>query len=184
MQKRTLALLSLLLLTVLGSRALPFDSLAGSPEDPARGKRYLTFKLQRIDLYLLDALQQGNINLWLVVTRENNPDPLAEDLFAHTAVLPAALLFEVRDGKLRKRAICANFDTTPFQQSGVYEKVIPYGREGLRPHLKRLVEEINPKRIGVNISELEPLADGLSAGLKSYVENSIGEKYAARMVSA
>ena len=81
-------------------------------------------------------------------------------------------------------ASCANFDTTPFQQSGVYEEVIPYGREGLRPHLKRLIEEIDPKRIGVNISELEPLADGLSAGLKSYVEHSIGEKYAARMVSA
>lgn len=102
MQKHTLALLLLLLLMVPGSRALPFDSLAGLPEDPARENSYRRYQLQRIDLYLLDALQQENIDLWLVVTRENNPDTLAKDLFAHTAVLPATLLFEVRDGKLRQ----------------------------------------------------------------------------------
>jgi Xaa-Pro aminopeptidase len=175
----------LLVLLLTGATGLTLLSLpADAPEDPPRDKRYQTFQRQRIDLYLLEALQQEKIDLWLVVTRENNPDPLAQDLFAHTAVLPAALFFEVRDGKLRTRVICANFDATPFEQSGVYEEVITYGREGLWPHLKQLVEEIDPERIGVNISELEPLADGLSAGLKSYVENSIGERYAARMVSA
>ena len=178
------SLLLLVLLLVGGAGLTLLSNSVSNSEDPVRSARYQRYQLQRIDLYLLEALQQEKIDLWLVVTRENNPDPLAQDLFAHTAVLPAALFFEVREGKLRARVICANFDATPFEQSGVYEEVIPYGREGLRPHLKRLIEEINPKRIGVNISELEPLADGLSAGLKSYVEHSIGEKYAARMVSA
>lgn len=182
MRKLSSLLLVLLLTGAAGLTLLGCS--ASSPEDPERGARYQRYKRHRIDAFLLEALQQEKIDLWLVVTRENNPDPLAEDLFAHTVVLPAALLFEVREGELHMRVICANFDSTPFEQSGVYEEIITYGREGLRPHLKRLVEEINPERIGVNISELEPLADGLSAGLKSYVENSIGEKYAARMVSA
>ena len=157
---------------------------AASAEDPERQSRYRGFQRARIELYLQGAMEKYGIDLWLVVTRENNPDPLAEDLFADTAVLPAALLFEIRDGQLHKRVICANFDTTPFRQSGVYEEVIPYGREGLLPHLRRIVKEIDPERIAINQSELEPIADGLSAGLKQYTERAVGEKYAARMVSA
>jgi Xaa-Pro aminopeptidase len=180
MKRQLLALSVFLGLISFGLAAF---AVAGSPATDST-ERFHRLRRERIERYLLSALQQNDVDLWLVLTRENNPDPLAADLAAEEAVLPAALLFEVTNGKLRRRAICANFDVNPFRASGIYDEVLSYGREGLLPHLRRIVQEIDPARIAVNISEMEPIADGLSAGLKSYLERAIGSDYAGRLVPA
>lgn len=154
-----------------------------SPRETARD-RFNRLRPERITRYLREALQPYAVDLWLVLTRENNPDPLAADLGAEEVVLPAALLFEVCDGKLRRRAICANFDPDLLQGSGIYDEIVTYGKEGLLPQLRQAVHRMDPKRIAVNISEMEPLADGLSAGLKSYLDRAIGPAYVKRLVLA
>ena len=180
------SILTLLLLTGLlaATACISTGQAPPIPASPGEAGRFERLRAERIDRFLLEAMQKHNIDLWLVVTRENNPDPIARDLGADSPVLPAALLFEVHEGKLRSRVICASFDRTPFETGGIFSDVISYGSEGLLPHLRRLVQEIDPQRIAINVSELEPLADGLSAGLKGYAERAVGPKYAARMTGA
>ena len=51
-------------------------------------------------------------------------------------------------------------------------------------HEIKIVEEKNPRKIALNISEDFPIADGLSATTLSYLKNILGEKFASRFVSS
>ena len=68
----------------------------------------------------------------------------------------------------------------------VYDQMIHYGYrpEGLRPYLADAIRTRNPRRIGLNVSPTLPMADGLTASLKSYLDEAIGPEVAAREVSA
>jgi hypothetical protein len=59
-----------------------------------------------------------------------------------------------------------------------------YRPEGLRPYLADAIRTRNPRRIGLNVSPTLPMADGLTASLKSYLDEAIGPEVAAREVSA
>ncbi len=139
---------------------------------------------QRIDELLPAAMETHNVDLWLVFTREEAKDPLAADLAGGSAVARMALLFARTGGGLRKTAVAASYDVTPLRESGIYDAVVGYKSEGVKPHLKRALEELNPARIAVNISRDMPIADGLTAGMRAYLVETLGPRYAARFVSS
>ncbi len=139
---------------------------------------------QRVDELLPAAMEIHDVDLWLVFTREEAKDPLAADLAGGSAVARMALLFARTDGGLRKTAIAASYDVVPLQESGIYDEIAGYKSEGVKPHLKRAVEESNPARIAVNISRDMPIADGLTAGMRAYLVETLGPKYAGRFVSS
>ena len=129
-------------------------------------------------------MEAHEVNLWLVFTREESRDPLAEDLGGGDAVARMALLFDLRDGRFRKTAIAASYDVTPLEESGLYDKVLSYKSEGIKPHLKGFVTDLDPARIAVNMSRDMPIADGLTSGMRAYLEEVLGEEIAARFVSS
>ncbi len=124
------------------------------------------------------------MDLWLVFTREESKDPLAEDLGGGDAVARMALLFDLSDGRLRRTAIAASYDVTPLEESGLYDKVLSYKSEGIKPHLKEFVTALDPARIAVNVSRDMPIADGLTSGMRAYLEEVLGKDIAARFVSS
>ncbi len=139
---------------------------------------------RRIEVLLPEAMAQHGFDLWLVFSREYARDPLAADVAGGEVVARAAFLFARTPGGFRKIAIVASYDVTPVEHSGIYDQVISYRAEGIKPQLKRVVGELKPKRIGVNISRDMPIGDGLTAGMRSYLEETLGVEYAARMESA
>ena len=139
---------------------------------------------ERVDKLLPSAMERTEVDLWIVFTREEARDPLAEDLGGGDAVARMALLF-VRDGQtLRKTAIAASYDVTPLEETGLYNEVIAYRSEGIKPRLKRFVEDLDPARIAVNTSRDMPIADGLTAGMRAYLNEVLGEELSARFVSS
>ena len=139
---------------------------------------------QRVDKLLPSAMERSEVDLWIVFTREEARDPLAEDLGGGDAVARMALLF-ARDGQdLVKTAIAASYDVTPLEETGLYDEVIAYRREGIKPHLRRFVAESDPARIAVNTSRDMPIADGLTAGMRGYLEEVLGAELSARFVSS
>lgn len=139
---------------------------------------------ERVDKLLPSAMERTEVDLWIVFTREEARDPLAEDLGGGDAVARMALLF-ARDGRiLRKTAIAASYDVTPLEESGLYDEVIAYRSEGIKPRLKNFVAELDPARIAVNTSRDMPIADGLTAGMHGYLEEVLGEELSARFVSS
>ncbi|MCP5118379.1 MAG: hypothetical protein GY953_46800, partial [bacterium] len=139
---------------------------------------------KRVNVLLPDAMAQHGFDLWLVFTREYSRDPIAEDLAGGKVVARSAFLFARTPNGFRKTAIVASYDTTPVTESGIYDEVIAYRREGVKPHLKKAVESLDPKRIGINVSRDVPIADGLTLGMRNYLEETLGAKYVGRFESA
>ncbi|MEE9235390.1 MAG: Xaa-Pro peptidase family protein [Candidatus Acidoferrales bacterium] len=170
--KRVLSLLVLLSVSLLGATARPEVS-----EEEA-------LRQQRVNELLPRAMAEHGIDLWLVFTRENARDPIAEDVGGGRVVARSAFLFVHTADWYRKIAVVASYDVAPVEESGIYDEVIAYRGEGIKPHLQRLFREFNPQRIGVNISRDIPLADGLTVGMRNYLEETLGPTYAERFVSA
>ena len=139
---------------------------------------------ERVERLLPRAMEAHDIDLWLVFTREEAADPLAEDLGGGDAVARMALLFDRSKQGLRKTAIAASYDIVPLEETGIYDEVLSYKSEGIKPHLKKFVEDLDPQRIAVNVSRDMPIADGLTVGMRDYLEEVLGESLAARFVSS
>ncbi len=144
----------------------------------------LIARKERVSRFLLLALRRANVDSWLVVTREGTVDPVAFDVAADEAVGRAACLFVDRGERLESVAVVASYDTDAFEKSGLYGRVVPYGKEGAGPALKAEIDKYNPRAIAVNQSVFEPLADGLTAGNLQWLRETLGPDYTKRLVSA
>jgi len=138
---------------------------------------------ERVDRYLLPAMRRAGVDAWLVVTREGSMDPVAFDVGAEHAVGRVACLFVDRGETLERVAIVAGFDTSAFEQSGLYNRVVPYGKEGLGPPLLEELGKYSPRAIALNQSKDVPLADGLTAGNLQWLRETAGD-FSKRFVSA
>ncbi|MBI4466909.1 MAG: aminopeptidase P family protein [Acidobacteria bacterium] len=137
-----------------------------------------------MEVLLPEAMAEHGFDLWLVFTRESSRDPIAADVAGGQVVARGAFLFARTTGGFRKIAVVASYDVTPVQESGIYDEVVAYRNEGIKPHLKRIVEELSPQRIGINISRDVPTADGLTVGMRNYLEETLGPAVAAHFLSA
>ncbi|MFO7865981.1 MAG: M24 family metallopeptidase [Candidatus Aminicenantes bacterium] len=138
---------------------------------------------EKIDKFLLPAMRDNDIDMWIVLSRENNHDPILSDIGGGIGGHRNAYIF-IDAGTERVVRNVIGTHLGDIIQTGIYDEVTVYGKEGLKPHLKRIVEEFEPKRIGINTSETIPMCDGLTYEMKKYLENSIGKKYSKRLVSA
>jgi Xaa-Pro dipeptidase len=177
------ALLMIAAMTLSAPRPKTAPSPTPEPRTPSEPVRIQARK-DRMDRYLLPALRRSGVNAWLVVTREATTDPIAFDVAAEHAVGRAVCLFVDRGENLERVAIVASYDTESFEQSGLYDRVVPYGKEGASPALKQEIETLNPGKIAVDQSVYLPLADGLTAGNLQWIRETIGPDFSRRLVSA
>jgi len=138
---------------------------------------------KKIDKFLLPAIRENNIDMWVVMSRENNHDPILSDIGGGIGGHRNAYLF-MDDGTDRVKKVAIGTHLGDIIQTQIYDKVITYGKEGLKPHLKKAVQEFDPQKIGINTSRTIPMCDGLTVEMKKYLEESIGEEYSKRLVSA
>jgi Xaa-Pro dipeptidase len=160
------------------------EHYAQSEKDALQLTRAQILKM-KVERVLPQAMRERGIDCWLVFTRENARDPIAEDIGGGSVVARSAFIFHLdKSGKLNRTAIVASYDTDGPTRSEIYDQVIAYRDEGIKPHLKKLIEQLNPQRIAINGSRDEPLADGLTVGMRNYLFETLGEEYIKRMVSA
>ena len=126
------------------------------------------------------TLSQLDIDLWLVLTRENNLDPISEDIGAETVVSKAAFLF-TKEGE--KIAIAASYDAEAIRVTQLYDKVLGYEKEDLPPLLQEEINRLKPQQIALNVSEEAPICDGLTVGLRNILERTLSA-YVDRFTSA
>ncbi|MGH9811647.1 MAG: M24 family metallopeptidase [Candidatus Acidiferrales bacterium] len=183
------------LLLACGVLLCSLEGLAGTPggdaaalhpamRDSGQADEARAIRQRRIDVLLPQALAEHGFDLWLVFTREAARDPLGPDVAGEQVVARAAFLFARTADGFRKIAIVASYDVTPVKESGLYDEVIAYRGEGIKPHLKKAIAELNPKRIGLNISRDIPVGDGLAVGMRDYLVETLGPEIAARFTSA
>lgn len=143
--------------------------------------------VEKLGAPLLAAMRNHDIDLWLVVDRENNPDPLHEEVGGGFSGVRGARLFHDDGGERPRRLYLGSHEHPANSVVGqAFDEKTYYGYhpDGITPHLRAAIERLDPERIGVNTSPTLPEADGLTAGLRDFLEEALGPKYAARMVSA
>jgi Xaa-Pro dipeptidase len=179
-----LAVLLLAALSILPAQRPPRPRTPTPSPPPPPGTLKEHSRKERMDRHLLSAMRRAGVDAWLVVTREGTRDPVSFDVAADDVVGRAICLFVDKGDHLEKVAIVASFDTEPFEKSGIYLRVTPYGKEGAGPALKNELDTLTPKAIAVDQSKEEPLADGLTAGNLQWLREAIGPEYSRRLMSA
>ena len=142
---------------------------------------------EKLDQSLLPAMRNHGFDMWIVLDRENNSDPLHTELGGGFSGVRAAFIFFDNGGDtpekiyLGSHAMPANSVITQ-----VYDETLYYGysAEGLTPHIRKVVHERDPQKIGINTSHTLPEADGLTVGLYNFLVDAIGPDYAGRLASA
>ena len=141
-------------------------------------------RADRLGILLPKILERRGIDLWLVLTREGAVEPVAPTIGLDHIVARGAFLFSRSAGRYRKLAILASYDADSVRGTGLYDQVVSYKSEGIKPHLLSAVQELDPKVIAIDFSRDVPVADGLTYGLRRYLEETLGAAYAERMISA
>lgn len=183
-----------LLPAVVFPAALACSPAAEPPPDPygvpGAAERFAVSRdivVEKLGAPLLAAMRNHEIDLWLVVDRENNPDPLHEEVGGGFSGVRGARLFHDDGGERPRRLYIGSHEHPANSVVGqAFDEKTYYGYhpDGITPHLRAAVERLDPASIGVNTSPTLPEADGLTAGLRDFLEEALGPEYAARMVSA
>lgn len=143
----------------------------------------------RLDTVLREVMAREGFDMWIIVTREYNDDPVVMSLLPGPIlsgdfglVLPPSrrrtiLVFSLSEGRVRRMELGG------VGLDGMYEPAWNQG-ESQWEALGRIVRECGPKRIGVNVSEDFALADGLSQSQYVALSRELGPEYAARLAGA
>lgn len=139
----------------------------------------------RVEKILPDAMRRYDLDCWIVFTRETARDPVAAQIGGGSVVAKAAFIFLLdKSGEMKRIAIVAGYDSAGPIESGIYNQIIAYQDEGIKNHLRDVIKEADPKRIGLDYSQDDPMADGLTVGMREYLEDCLGSHYAKRFVPA
>ncbi len=133
---------------------------------------------------IAEILSEKGLDLWLIFVRETSAagDPVLPLVYGETGLTwQSALLFTPDHQKI---AILGRFEIDTAEKTGAFDHIIPYD-EDIKPILLKELQRINPKKIAINYSEDDVLADGLAHGLYLTLKNMLKETpFIDRLVSA
>lgn len=145
-----------------------------------RMKVYNNWLKKRLDILLPTLMDETGIEMWLVIAREYNEDPVIMSL------LPEPNLYARRRTILLFHRIQNKVERLTVYRYGFgdfYESVWDPEKEEQLECLARIIRERNPKNIGINIAETWAFGDGLTHGEYNKLVNSLGS-FSDRLVSA
>ena len=138
----------------------------------------------RIDTVLPELMRRTGIDMWIIVSREYNEDPVIRTFLPskwqsarRTTIL---LIHDPGDGAALETLAVARYNVGErFTKAWDKEE---HGEQWA--HLARLIEERDPERIGLNFSQNFALADGISHTEYQLFHEALPERLQARVVSA
>lgn len=150
-------------------------------------QRWLKARLERV---LPALMRRHKVQMWLVICREYNEDPVFFSLVSPTVFAARRRTIYVfydrgEERGVERLAIGGGSNGglyTVYRDPEVENREI-YG-EGQWALLKKLIIERNPQNIAVNISSTHAFSDGLSAGEREKLEATLGPEYVRRLVRA
>ena len=136
----------------------------------------------RLEQIVPEIMREEGIDLWLVICRENNEDPVYRSLVPFTTLYASRLQILVFHD--RGAAGFERFSVNFRQMGEWYKSVWDPSKMDQWARLAEVVRERNPKVIGIDESPEDQYGDGLSASLKAQLVKAIGPEYAKRLKSA
>ncbi len=175
--------------TVLDVRGINLAAPAGA--QPARpviftlreqAAVYNAWLKTRLDRILPELMRQEGFDMWLVICRENNEDPVFFSLVPFTnlyASRTSMLVFFDKGAEGVERLTVSRAGI-----GGLYKSVWEPEKIDQWQRLAQIIKERNPKKIGIDESDTFNYGDGLSASLKKKLVASLPPEYVSRLQSA
>lgn len=143
-----------------------------------------SIRKERIEKLLPAAMKEAGIDSWLIICRENDNDPLAVHVGGENAGGTAAFLFFFKDDKVTSIAISPAGEAMALKDVGLHDRVVDIERgSSVWLEVKKLIEENNPEKIGINSSPRN-ISDGLSYTQRIEMEKELGPEINAKLVSS
>lgn len=173
-------------LTVTAGR--PFGTLR---EQAAIQQQWLE---QRLERFLPDLMRKHGVDLWVISMREYNEDPVFSAIVSPTTFAArrrSIYIFHDRGPELGVEKLALGGTSqggvyTAFRSNRPVEADVG-GRTGELwgdqqwDLLRELIEDRNPRVIGINVSEITAFADGLTAGEHQAMLRALGPELATRL---
>lgn len=140
---------------------------------------------ERISTLLPKAMEAANVDAWLVITRENNNDPLADHIGGENAGGTAVFLFFIDENGFTSQVFSPSGESTALAELGIHDEVISVERGS--SSIEQAVDFIKTKkfeRIAVNSSPDNAQADGLSYTQRLRLEAEMRPELASKLVSS
>lgn len=173
-----------------GSLALTAPAPAPAQQVRDRIEHEWEVKLEKLETTLQDHMRDNGVDMWIIMTRENDPDPVVQlfgDWVSTSSGHRNAYIFhDPGEGAPLERTIIGTHvrgHLLPFFP-GLPSAGHGYGEEGLAPHLREYVHSRDPQTIAINRSRTITMADGLSLEGYEYLVDALGPEYVDRFVPA
>jgi len=137
----------------------------------------------RLDNIIPQLMRREGIDMWLVINREYNEDPVYWSLVPRPTMYArrtSILIFH--DLGLEKGV--ERLSGSSFGMQGWYKGTWIDKKKKQFESLAEVIRARNPKKIGINTSEFWAFGDGLTASLKAKLEKALGPELTSRFVSA
>ncbi len=138
---------------------------------------------ERFEKLLPAIMRETGFDMWIIVCYEDNHDPVFNTIIPWECWAPILQMVVFYDAGGDKGVERLNISLTNMQ--GLMTTV--WGLDSAEDQwatLRRIVEERNPRRIGINQSDVIWAADGLTAALKEKLVAALGENLSNRLESA
>ncbi len=167
---------------------------AGKPDFPKvlsmseRAELVNAITLKRLNLLVPKFIRETGLDMWIIACNEDNLDPIFKTMIPYGQWCPITQIIVFYDRGLEKGVERLNVSRT--NMPGFFETVWDAAawdnekKESQWACLGRIVRERNPKRIGINVGEIQWAAGGLTSVLKNRLIDAIGPDYAKRLESA
>jgi Xaa-Pro aminopeptidase len=137
----------------------------------------------RLENIIPDLMRREGIDMWLVINREYNEDPV------YMSLVPEPVMFARRTSILifHDRGEEQGVERLSGSYYGMGDWYRPTWVDKKKPQFESLAEFIkqrDPKKIGINVSSSWAFGDGLSVELKKKLEYALGPELSSRIVSA
>lgn len=143
--------------------------------------RWLTTRVQTV---LPDLMRRADIDMWVIISREYNEDPVIRTFLPSTwqsaRRTTILLVFDPGNGEPLETLAVARYDV-----GEMFKAAWDKEEDGEQwAHLASLIAERDPQRIGLNFSETFALADGISETEFRLFHEALPERLHDRVVSA
>jgi Xaa-Pro aminopeptidase len=178
------AIFALLLFLQIGALAqtalppFPADRVLTHREQAAHVAKWIR---DRFDSVLPALMRREGIDMWIIVSREYNDDPVFRSMSPLTTFSSrrrTILVFSDQGDKGVERLSIGRFDYDQLYT------VAQTPNDGQWDGLRKVVDARNPKVIGIDTSEAWNHADGLTANERENLVRALGPTFAARLKSA
>ena len=140
--------------------------------------------LKKLDTVLGPAMRANDIQMWIVLGREYNADPVFPFVTPDGTYPGAGNAYVFVDtGEQRPLRVAVGSHQTRAGGLFFNRRVAARGA-AVGQELRKLAEEFKPKRIGINTARETSAADGLTASFKEFIVGALGPEYSKRLVSA